>query len=79
MWTVALQAAVIICMIDNAYHRLSNMRLYTLENCLVQHFARSSSDHPKFLWEPMDQQCLALKHAAKAQQKEAKHELESQW
>ena len=82
MQTVALQTAVSICMIENVYHRLNNIRLYTSDNCLVQHFARLASDHPQFLGEPMDHHRLVLKHAISMQQKEAKHKLElcqQQW
>ena len=73
---VVMQVAVCIRSIKTVYHCMNDICLYTSDNRLVQHFARSVGEHPTFLGEPTETQCAALKHAADAQHKDAKHDLE---
>ena len=73
---VALQAEVCICSIKTAYHNMNNICLHTSDNRLVQHLGRLAGEHPTFLGKPTETQCAVLKHAADAQHKDAKHDLE---
>ena len=76
---VALQAVVCIRSIKTAYHYMNDICLYMSDNMLVQHFAWSVGEHPTFLGKPTATQHAVLKHAADAQHKDAKHNLEHRW
>ena len=73
---VALLAAVFIHSIITSYHCVNDICLYTSNKRLIQHFVRSVGKHPTFLGKPTETQHAVLKHAADAQHKNAKHDLE---